>query len=310
MFISLFFGDLPGDADGQDASGRTILLKLVEGIFVMRRMLTLALCAVLALGLLVAAAGCGGDDQSKKQFKVGLECGYAPFNWTQADDSNGAVPIAGTNQYAGGYDVEIAKRIAEGLGRELVIVKTSWKGLPPAVQAGTIDAIIAGMSPTAERQKTLDFSDPYYRSELVMVVKKGSPYENATSIQDFAGAKITAQLNTFHYTVIDQIKGVQKQTAMDDFPAMRVALESGIIDGYVSERPEGISASAANPNFVMVEFAEGKGFEASDEDVAVAVGLKKGNPDLEKINEILAGISEEERIRLMDEAIKNQPSAQ
>ena len=97
---------------------------------------------------------------------------------------------------------------------------------------------------------------------------------------------------------------------MDDFPAMRVALESGIIDGYVSERPEGISASAANPNFVMVEFAEGKGFQASDEDVAVAVGLKKGNPDLEKINQILAGISEEERIRLMDEAIKNQPSAQ
>jgi putative lysine transport system substrate-binding protein len=272
-------------------------------------MLTLALCAVLALGLLVAAAGCGGDEQSK-QFKVGLECGYPPFNWTQADDSNGAVPIAGTNQYAGGYDVEIAKRIAEGLGRELVIVKTSWKGLPPAVQAGTIDAIIAGMSPTAERQLTLDFSDPYYRSELVMVVKKGSPYENATSIQDFTGAKITAQLSTFHYTVIDQIEGVQKQTAMDDFPAMRVALESGIIDGYVSERPEGVSASAANPNFVMVEFAEGQGFEASDEDVAVAVGLKKGNPDREKINEILAGISEEERITLMDEAIRNQPSAQ
>ena len=120
----------------------------------------------------------------------------------------------------------------------------------------------------------------------------------------------SAQQNTFHYTVIDQIQGVQKQTAMDDFPAMRVALESGIIDGYVSERPEGISASAANPNFVMVEFAEGKGFQASDEDVAVAVGLKKGNPDLEKINQILAGISEEERIRLMDEAIKNQPSAQ
>ncbi len=277
---------------------------------VMRRMLTLALCVVLALGLLAAAAGCGGEEPEKKQFKVGLECGYAPFNWTQADDSNGAVPISGTNQYAGGYDVEIAKRIAEGLGRELVIVKTSWKGLPAAVQAGTIDAIIAGMSPTAERKKTLDFSDPYYRSELVMVVKKGSPYENATSIQDFAGAKITAQQNTFHYTVIDQIKGVQKQTAMDDFPAMRVALESGIIDGYVSERPEGISASAANPNFVMVEFEEGKGFQASDEDVAVAVGLKKGNPDLEKINQILATISEEERIRLMDEAIKNQPSAQ
>ncbi len=278
----------------------------------MKRMLTLALCAVLALGLLITAAGCGGGTQQgdePKQFKVGLECGYAPFNWTQSDDSNGAVPISGSNEYAGGYDVEIAKRIAEGLGRELVIVKTAWDGLPPAVQAGTIDAIIAGMSPTAERKLTLDFSDNYYKSNLVMVVKKGSPYENATSIQDFSGAKITAQLNTFHYTVIDQIKDVQKQQAMEDFPAMRVALESGIIDGYVSERPEGVSASAANPNFVMVEFAQGQGFEASDDDVAIAVGLKKGNPDLEKINEILASLSEEQRLELMDKAIANQPSS-
>jgi putative lysine transport system substrate-binding protein len=288
-------------------------LNFVEGILVMKRMLTLALCAVLAVGLLVTAAGCGGGNQQgdePKQFKVGIECGYAPFNWTQADDSNGAVPISGSNQYAGGYDVEIAKIIAEGLGRELVIVKTAWDGLPPAVQSGSVDAIIAGMSPTAERKLTIDFSDHYYKSDLVMVVKKGSAYENATSIQDFSGAKITAQLNTFHYSVIDQIKGVQKQTAMDDFPAMRVALESGIIDGYVSERPEGVSASAANANFVMVEFAEGEGFVASDDDVAIAVGLKKGNPDVTKINEILAGISEEQRIEMMDNAIRNQPAAQ
>ena len=276
-------------------------------------MLTLALCAVLAVGLLVTTAGCGKEPQQgeqPKQFKVGLECGYAPFNWTQADDSNGAVPISGSNQFAGGYDVEIAKIIAEGLGRELVIVKTAWDGLPPAVQSGSVDAIIAGMSPTAERKLTIDFSDHYYKSVLVMVVKKGSAYEKATSIQDFSGAKVTAQLNTFHYSVIDQIKGVKKQTAMDDFPAMRVALESGIIDGYVSEKPEGISASSANANFVMVEFAEGEGFVASDDDVAIAVGLKKGNPDVTKINEILAGVSEEQRIEMMGNAIKNQPAAQ
>lgn len=275
----------------------------------MKRMLTLALCAVLTLGLLVTTAGCGNEPQSK-QFKVGLECGYAPFNWTQTDDSNGAVPISDSNQFAGGYDVEIAKIIAEGLGRELVIVKTAWDGLPPAVQSGSVDAIIAGMSPTAERKETIDFSDHYYKSDLVMVVKKGSAYETATSIQDFAGARVTAQLNTFHYSVIEQIEGVQKQTAMDDFPAMRVALESGIIDGYVSERPEGVSASAANANFAMVEFAENEGFVASDDDVAIAVGLKKGNPDVTKINEILAGVSEEQRIEMMDKAIENQPAAQ
>ncbi len=281
---------------------------LVEGSKFMKKVLKLALCAALALGLLITAIGCG--QQQPKTFKVGLECGYAPFNWTQPDDSNGAVPISGSNEFAGGYDVEIAKIIAEGLGRELVIVKTAWDGLCIRDRSGTIDAIIAGMSPTADRKLTLDFSDPYYRSDLVIVVRKGSPYEKATSIQDFAGAKITAQLNTFHYTVIDQIKGVQKMAPMDDFPAMRVALESGIIDGYVSERPEGISASTANPKFAMVEFAQGQGFEASDEDVAVAVGFKKGNPDIKRVNEILAGISEEQRQAMMDEAIKNQPAGQ
>ena len=248
------------------------------------------------------------DAGEDNKFRVGLEAAYAPFNWTQLDDSNGAVKIEGTAEYAGGYDVEIAKRIAEGLGKELVIVKIEWDGLTPALTSGKIDAIIAGMSPTAERKETIDFSINYYKSNLIMVVKNGGPYSNATSIQDFQGARITAQLNTFHYTVIDQIKGVKKQSAMDNFPAMRVALESGIIDGYVSERPEGVSAQAANPNFKMIEFTDG--FVTSDDDTAIAVGLRKNSPLTEKINEILAGISLEEQTRLMDEAIKNQPAAE
>ncbi len=285
----------------------------------MKKTWKLMLGTILVFGLLMSAVGCSssepgddpaqsGDANQAEVFKVGLECGYAPFNWTQLDGSNEAVPIQGTKEFAGGYDVEIAKLIADGLDRELVIVKTTWDGLVPAVQSDTIDAIIAGMSPTAERKLTIDFSDNYYKSDLVMVVKKGGAYESATSIQDFSGAKITAQLNTFHYTVIPQINGVDQKQAMEDFPAMRVALESGIIDGYVSERPEGVSASSANPNFAMVVFAEGQGFEASDDDVAIAVGLKKGNPDREEINRVLAGVSEEQRLTLMDNAIANQPS--
>jgi putative lysine transport system substrate-binding protein len=268
-----------------------------------RRVLSLVMVMIFCAALI---AGCGAS-KDDKILRVGMECGYAPFNWTQNDASKGGVKIEGSSEYAGGYDVEIAKKIAEGLGKELVIVKTEWLGLVPALTSGKIDLIIAGMSPTEERLEQIDFSDIYYESDLVMVVKKGGPYENATSIKDFRGAKITAQLNTFHYTVIDQIEGVDIQTAMDDFPAMRVALESGIIDGYVSERPEGVSAEAANSNFKMVEFTDG--FETSPEDTAIAVGIKKGSELTAKINEILKGISEEERIRLMDEAIKNQPAA-
>lgn len=267
----------------------------------------------LFLSAIMLLAGCGtsGAPASApaegKTFKVGMEAGYAPFNWTQMDDSNGAVKIEGNAEYAGGYDVEVAKKIATALGKELVIVKTEWDGLVPALTSGKIDAIIAGMSPTAERKQTIDFSDNYYKSNLVMVVKKGGKYEGATSIQDFNGAKVTAQLNTFHYSVISQIQGVAQEPAMDNFPAMRVALESGMIDGYVSERPEAVSASTANPNFAMVEFKEG--FTTSEDDTAIAVGVAKGSELTKKINEVLAGISEQDRTSIMDTAIKNQPAA-
>lgn len=265
------------------------------------------LLAVLTVSLLALTLFTGCSSKDANVLRVGMEAAYAPFNWTQGDASNGAVKIDGSAEYAGGYDVEIAKRIAEGLGMQLVIVKTEWTGLEPAVTSGKIDAIIAGMSPTADRKKAIDFSENYYESNLVMVVKQGSQYQNATSIQDFAGAKITAQLGTFHYTVIDQIQGVKMQPAMDDFTAMRVALQSGVIDGYISERPEGISAMAANSDFAMVEFTEG--FATSPEDTAIAVGLKKGSKLTAKINQVLAGISAEERVSLMDAAIENQPAA-
>lgn len=268
-----------------------------------RRVLALIFITVMVM---MAAVACGKKETGdSKYFTVGLEANYPPFNWTQLRDTNGAVPIDGSKEYAGGYDVEIAKRIAEGLGKELVIVKTDWEGLLPALVSGKIDAIIAGMSPTAERKESIDFSDNYYESDLVMVVRRGGAYENATKLSDFAGAKITAQLNTFHYTVIDQIEGVDIQTPMNDFTAMRVALESGAIDGYVSERPEGVSATAANNKFAMVVFEDG--FKTSPDDTAIAVGLRKGSELTEKINKILAGISLDERIELMDDAIKNQP---
>ncbi|MCF0147654.1 MAG: transporter substrate-binding domain-containing protein [Clostridium sp.] len=276
----------------------------------MKKKLSLLILAVATAALTLTGCGSSSTNENSGEdvFKVGMEAGYAPFNWTQMDDSNGAVKIDGSSEYAGGYDVEIAKKIADSLGKKLVIVKTEWDGLVPALTSGKIDAIIAGMSPTEERKETIDFTDIYYKSDLVMLVKKGSSYENAETLKDFSGAKITAQLNTFHYTVIDQIPGVNKVTAMDNFPAMRVALESGVIDGYVTERPEALSAQMANENFKMVEFKEG--FVTSEEDTAIAVGLQKNSDLKNKINETLKGISEEDRLKIMDEAIKNQPAAQ
>jgi len=278
---------------------------------------SMGLFTAMMLVLVLALAACGSGDSKKSEssgdgkdtFTVGMEAGYAPFNWTQKDDSNGAVKIDGNAEYAGGYDVQIAKKIADSMGKKLVIVKTEWDGLIPGLISGKIDAVIAGMSPTPERKKSVDFSDIYYASNLVMVVKSDGKYADATSIQDFSGAKITGQLNTSHYTVIDQIKGVKKETAADNFSAMRVALESGKIDGYVSERPEGISASAANNQYKMIEFKDGSGFKADPVESSIAVGVKKDSELTKEINKALEKITEEERQQIMETEIKNQPAA-
>ena len=240
-------------------------------------------------------------------FRVGMECNYAPYNWTQADPGEYAVAIEGGGGYADGYDVQIAKKIAEGLGKELVIVKTEWDGLPMGVMTGAFDAIIAGMSPTAERKVTLDFTDAYYNSQLVVVVRKDGAYAGATSLADLSGASITGQLNTFHYTVIDQIPGVNKAMAMETFPAMVVALRSGAIDGYVAEEPGAVADTTANPDLTYVKFTDGQGFTASAEDTSIAVGLAKGSDLLAPINEILAGISDEERLQIMVDTTARQP---
>ncbi|VEI05451.1 transporter substrate-binding domain-containing protein [Kurthia zopfii] len=278
---------------------------------------SMGLFTAMMLVLVLALAACSSGDSKKSEssvdgkdtFTVGMEAGYAPFNWTQKDDSNGAVKIDGNAEYAGGYDVQIAKKIADSMGKKLVIVKTEWDGLIPGLISGKIDAVIAGMSPTPERKKSVDFSDIYYASNLVMVVKSDGKYADATSIDDFSGAKITGQLNTSHYTVIDQIKGVKKETAADNFSAMRVALESGKIDGYVSERPEGISASAANDKYKMIEFKDGSGFKADPVESSIAVGVKKDSELTKEINKALEKITEEERQQLMETEIKNQPAA-
>lgn len=243
--------------------------------------------------------------KADEYLRVGMEAAYAPFNWTQEDDSNGAVPIEGTNQFANGYDVQVAKKIAESMNKELLVVKTKWEGLVPALTSGKIDMIIAGMSPTEERKKEIAFSDSYYTSIPTLVVRSDSQYADATSLSDFAGAKITAQQGVYLYDLIDQIEGADKQTAMGDFSQIRQALEAGVIDAYVSERPEGHTAEAANKAFKMVELTDG--FETNAEDVTIAVGMRKDDTRITQVNEVLAAFSEADQIALMDNMIKNQP---
>ena len=282
----------------------------------MKRIFALLLAVTM---MLTALTSCSKIDSSKDtdnvkaagQLIVGMECAYAPYNWTTSTPSDTTVPISNSQgSYADGYDVQIAKLIAAELGVELVIKAIEWDGLIPALESGEIDMIIAGMSPTEERKLSIDFSNTYFDSNLVMVVKKDSAYAGASSIQDFSGAKVTGQLNTFHYTVIDQINGVNKTTALADFAALIQALDSGTIDGYVCEKPGAISAVASNDSFTYVEFSAGNGFTCDPAESSISVGIRLGSSLTSVINTTLAKLSTQDKEAMMNAAIARQPAAE
>lgn len=236
--------------------------------------------------------------------KVGMEANYAPFNWSQTSASNDAVEISNSpGEYANGYDVQMAVRLAEELGLALEIIKLEWDGLPPALESGMIDAVIAGMSPTPERAQQIDFSDAYYDSDIVLVVKNDSDLADATTLDAFDGTRVTAQLNTFHYDLIEQIPNVQQQTAMDSFPSMISSVLSDKSDAYVSERPGAMAATAANSNLTYIVFDENQGFDTGQVDTSIAVGMRRNSPIVDSVNRALATISQDERDTLMNDMV-------
>jgi len=268
------------------------------------------LCLILALVMIASClCGCGKKDDDNV-LRVAMECAYAPYNWTQSDDSNGAVPIEGTDSYAYGYDVMWAKKIAEALNKELVIVKSDWDSLVPGIQSGAFDLVIAGQSPTPERAAVVDFTIPYYYASIVVLVKADSPYASATSVADLDGAVCTSQIGTIWYdTCLPQIPNAEIQPAQETAPAMLIALDSGAVDIVVTDQPTGLAALEAYDGFVMLEFPidEG-GFQVTQEDINICMSVQKGNTELaDAINGILDDYTEEDYKNMMNEAILLQP---
>ena len=272
------------------------------------KIVVLVLILAVLAGSAIMLSACNKQDENKEKLVVALECEYMPFNFTQQTDANHAVKISNADGYANGYDIIFAKRIAEALNKELVIVQTDWNSLVPGVQAGTYDLIIAGMSPTEERRKSIDFSDSYYQSNLVIVVRKDSKYANAQNLDDFAGAKLVAQIGTFHDDALQKQAaqhGIIADTAVKNFPLMTAKLNNGQIDGYVAEEPGAISDCAANKNLTYIHLLNNiTGFVTSDDDTKIAIGMKYGFEYKDAINDLLASISQEERLSMMQDAVK------
>ncbi len=245
---------------------------------------------------------------------IAMECAYAPYNWTQTDDSNGAVPIKDTNDYANGYDVMIAKKICEANGWELEVVRSDWDSLVPSVQTGVIDAVIAGQSMTAERSEQVDFAGPYYYASFAILVKSDSPLASATSINDFAGYTGTAQSATIWYSdCLPQMTGATIATASESAPAMIMAVESGTVDFVVTDLPTATGATVAYPDLTVLDFTGTDGdFQFSDEEraenVNIGVSVRKGNTVLkDAIDAVLDTMTVDDFNALMDEAIAIQP---
>ncbi|WP_249028600.1 transporter substrate-binding domain-containing protein [Tannockella kyphosi] len=273
----------------------------------MKKLGLMLLVMTLCLGL----TGCGSSDEEESNvLRVAMECAYAPYNWTQPDDSNGAVQISGSTDYANGYDVMWAKALAEYLDMELEIVKLDWDSLVPAVMSGDVDCVIAGQSITSDRLEQVDFSDPYYYASIITLVMADSEYASATGVADLAGATATSQLGTIWYdTCLPQIEDGDILAAQESAPAMLVALDAGAVDLVVTDMPTGMAAIQAYDDMVLLDFADsGDDFVVSDEEINIGISVQKGNDEiLDACNAILEGQTAEDFAEMMDEAIAIQP---
>ena len=291
--------------------------KYIALLLALSMLLALAACgsksATSSAGTSSAATGSGVEDGV---LTVAMECAYTPYNWTQTDDSNGAVPIKNSTagEYANGYDVMMAKKLCEANGWKLEVERLDWDSLIPAVQTGEIDAVIAGQSMTAERAKEVDFAGPYLYATIVCLTKSNSKFASATGISQLSGGTCTSQLGTVWYdTCLPQIKDAKVQSASENAPAMLMAVESGTVDFVCTDMPTAQAAVQAYPDLKILDFSANTSdnFRASDEDINIGISLRKGNTVLkDALNKVLGTMTADDFNNLMAEAIKVQPKTE
>ena len=242
---------------------------------------------------------------------VGMECAYAPYNWTQMDDSNGAVPIANNpGTYANGYDVMMAQRICDAYGWELEVMAIGWDGLNPALSAGTLDAVIAGQSMTETRLEEVDMAGPYIYASIVCVTKAGGDFADAQGLADMAGGTCTAQTGTIWYdSCLPQIEGAKLMPEAETAPAMIMAVESGTHDFICTDMPTALGATSTYDDLVILDFTgTGDDFEVSDEEVFIGISVLKGNTALkDACDAVLSNMSSDDFNTLLAGAIAIQP---
>lgn len=282
-------------------------------------------CLMLALLMVFSLAACGSGEEETTApsgegsaipgledgvLTVGMECVYAPYNWTQMDDSNGAVPIVNQpGAYANGYDVMMAKKFCEKYGWELEVMALEWGGLSAALKAGTIDAAIAGQSMTEERLAEVDMAGPYFYASIVCVTKKDSPLASATGISQLSGTCTAQQATIWYDSCLPQIADAEIMPPSDDAPAMIMAVESGMVDFICTDMPTARGACATYDDLVILDFSgSDDNFVVPEGEINIGISVVKGNTQLkDAFDAVLSQMTEDDFTKLMDEAISIQP---
>ena len=222
-----------------------------------------------------------------------------------------SVPIVNNpGSYANGYDVMVAKKICETYGWELEIMAIEWDGLTPALNAGTIDAVIAGQSMTEARLAEVDMAGPYFYASIVCVTKADSAQAAATGISNLTGT-CTAQTGTIWYdSCLPQIPGADIQTQAETAPAMIMAVESGTVDFICTDMPTAMGACATYPDLTILDFSGSEDdFQVDEGEINIGISVAKGNTSLkDAMVGGLSGLTADDFNAVMDEAISVQPS--
>ena len=273
------------------------------------------LCLLFAMMVVLLSAPtalAAEEPEAPRILRVGFEGMTVPCNWTQSDDSNGAIPITGTDQYLCGFEVAYMKQVCALAGYEIEAYKFDWDGLMMAVPSGKVDCAISMIVPTDDRRQTMSFTAPYYYADTVAVVRRDGPFAQADSVEDLRGARATSMLNTLWYSVqIDRIPDVNKRPAMESVPTLVVALQSDKVDVILLDRPTAEGVIAANADLVIAPMEGTGNFNASRDETAVAIGV--GLSDLElltDLNRAISQIPQAELEQMIDDACAYQPLEQ
>ena len=235
----------------------------------LRFLLTLCFTALLVVGL-VTACNSGGSSSSSsggKSLIMATSADYPPFE---------SVSTSSGNQEIVGFDVDIAKAITAKLGYSLQIQNLDFNGLLSALQSKRADFVMAGMTPTAERKKNVDFSDVYYEAKNTIVSKKGS---NLTTAASLNGKTVGVQLGSIQEGAAKKIAGV-KVTQLNRIADLVQELKVGRLEAVIMEDTVAKGFVASNPEleFTVIPNTEENGS---------AIAFPKGSPLLAEFNPVL-----------------------